>query len=54
MYRQINGKQLITLIKNNQLMLMQMDSKYDLLKVKEAVNVVELSKRSKGKVFLTS
>src|SRR5699024_4459740 len=32
---------IITLIKNNQLRLMEMDSKYDLLKVKEAVNVVE-------------
>lgn len=31
-----------------------MDSKYDLLKVREAVNVVELSKKGKGKVFLTS
>lgn len=45
---------IITLIKNNQLRLMEMDSKYDLLKVKEAVNVVELSKKGKGKVFLTS
>lgn len=32
-------------------MLMQMDSKYDLLKVKEAVNVVELSKKAKEKFF---
>lgn len=45
---------IITLIKNNQLRLMEMDSKYDLLKVREAVNVVELSKKGKGKVFLTS
>lgn len=45
---------LITLIKNNKLRLMKMNSHYDLLKVKEAVNVVESSKQGKGKVFLTS
>jgi len=31
-----------------------MDSYYDLLQVKEAVSVVESSKKGKGKVFLTS
>lgn len=45
---------LITLINDNQLRLMKMDSHYDLLKVKEAVSVVESSKKGKGKVFLTS
>jgi NADPH:quinone reductase-like Zn-dependent oxidoreductase len=45
---------LITLINDNQLRLMMMDSHYDLLKVKEAVSVVESSKKGKGKVFLTS
>ena len=44
---------LITLIKSNQLKLMKMDSHYDLLQVKEAVSVVESSKKGKGKVFLT-
>lgn len=45
---------LITLINDNQLRLMKMDSHYDLCKVKEAVSVVESSKKGKGKVFLTS
>jgi len=45
---------LITLINDNQLRLMKMDSHYDLLKVKEAVSVVESSKKGRGKVFLTS
>jgi NADPH:quinone reductase-like Zn-dependent oxidoreductase len=45
---------LITLINDNQLRLMRMDSHYDLLKVKEAVSVIESSKKGKGKVFLTS
>src|SRR5690625_684777 len=45
---------LITLINNNQLRLIQMDSYYDLLQVKEAVSVVESSKKGKGKVILTS
>jgi NADPH:quinone reductase-like Zn-dependent oxidoreductase len=45
---------LITLIADNQLRLREMDSYYDLLKVKEAVSVVESSKKGKGKVFLTS
>ncbi|WP_339147408.1 MULTISPECIES: zinc-dependent alcohol dehydrogenase family protein [unclassified Sutcliffiella] len=45
---------LITLIKDNQLRLMTTDSHYDLLEVKEAVSVVESSKKGKGKIFLTS
>ncbi|ASK64115.1 alcohol dehydrogenase [Virgibacillus phasianinus] len=45
---------IITLINDNQLRLMKMNSHYDLLHVKEAVSVVEFSKKGKGKVFLTS
>jgi len=45
---------LITLINNNQLSLMEVNAHYDLLKVKEAVSVVESSKEGSGKVFLTS
>ncbi|MGJ9384974.1 zinc-dependent alcohol dehydrogenase family protein [Salipaludibacillus sp. CF4.18] len=44
---------LISLINDKQLRLMEIDSKYDLLNVKEAVNVVALNKAI-GKVFLTS
>jgi NADPH:quinone reductase-like Zn-dependent oxidoreductase len=44
---------LITLINDKRLRLMNVDSKYDLLNVKEAVNVVA-SNKNKGKVFLTS
>ncbi|WP_096439138.1 zinc-dependent alcohol dehydrogenase family protein [Alteribacter populi] len=44
---------LITLINDKQLRLMEIDSKFDLLNVREAVNVVEI-KKTKGKVFLTS
>jgi len=46
--------QLITLINDKRLSLMMVDSQYDLLNVKKAVDVVESSKTSKGKVFLTS
>lgn len=46
--------QLITLINDKKLSLMMVDSQYDLLNVKKAVNVVESSKTTKGKVFLTS
>lgn len=42
---------LITLINDNQLRLMKMDSHYDLCKVKEAVSVVESSKKGKEKFF---
>ena len=40
------------MIKNYDLMMV--DSQYDLLDVKKAINVVESSKITKGKVFLTS
>lgn len=43
---------LITLINEDQLRLMKMGSHYDLLKVKEAVSIIESSKKGKGKVFL--
>jgi len=46
--------QLITLINDKRLSLMMVDSQYDLLNVKKAVDVVESSKLTKGKVFLTS
>ena len=45
---------LIMLINDKKLTLMQKDSQYDLLQVKEAVRVAESSRRNKGKVFLTS
>ena len=44
---------LIRLIVERKLRLMIVDSKYDLLNIKTAINVVE-SKETKGKVFLTS
>ncbi|WP_144555879.1 zinc-dependent alcohol dehydrogenase family protein [Bacillus sp. X1(2014)] len=46
--------QLITLINDKRLSLMKVDSQYDLLNVKKAVDVVESSKTTTGKVFLTS
>ncbi|WML44410.1 zinc-dependent alcohol dehydrogenase family protein [Neobacillus sp. PS3-40] len=46
--------QLIKLINNKELRLMKVDSQYDLLNVKKAIDVVEFSKTTKGKVFLTS
>jgi NADPH:quinone reductase-like Zn-dependent oxidoreductase len=45
---------LIRLINDKKLSLMMEDSLYDLLNVKEAVEVVGSSKIAKGKVFLTS
>ncbi|RKP53125.1 alcohol dehydrogenase [Cohnella endophytica] len=45
---------LITLINDNRLSLMMAHSQYDLFNVKKAVEVVESSKKTKGKVFLTS
>ncbi|WP_416828231.1 zinc-dependent alcohol dehydrogenase family protein [Ectobacillus polymachus] len=44
----------INLISNKKLRLMTVDSQYDLLNVKRAIEVVESSKMTKGKVFLTS
>jgi NADPH:quinone reductase-like Zn-dependent oxidoreductase len=46
--------QLISLINDKRLRLMPVDSHYDLSNVKKAVSVVESSKITKGKVFLTS
>ncbi|WP_374226275.1 zinc-dependent alcohol dehydrogenase family protein [Bacillus sp. sid0103] len=45
---------LIRLIADKKLRLMMVDSKYDLSDVKKAIDVVEFSKITKGKVFLTS
>jgi NADPH:quinone reductase-like Zn-dependent oxidoreductase len=45
---------LIRLIDDKRLRLMMADSTYDLMDIKEAVSVVESSKGTKGKVFLTS
>ncbi|KAB2334422.1 zinc-dependent alcohol dehydrogenase family protein [Cytobacillus depressus] len=45
---------LINLISDKKLRLMTVDSQYDLLNVKRAIEVVESSKLTKGKVFLTS
>lgn len=45
---------LINLISDKKLRLMTVDSQYDLLDVKRAIEVVESSKMTKGKVFLTS
>ncbi len=45
---------LIALINDNHLRLMGVDSQYDLVKIREAVRVVESSKKGRGKVFLTS
>lgn len=45
---------LIKLVDDNKLQLMMVDSNYDLSDVKRAMNAVESSKRTKGKVFLTS
>lgn len=47
-------QRLITLINDEKLCLMMMDSRYDLLNIKEAISVIESSKKSKGKVFLTN
>lgn len=45
---------LIRLVADKKLHLMMVDSKYDLSDVKKAIDVVESSKITKGKVFLTS
>lgn len=45
---------LINLISEKKMCLMTVDSQYDLLNVKRAIEVVESSKMTKGKVFLTS
>lgn len=45
---------LIRLIDEQKIRLMMVDSKYDLVNIKMAVDVVESSKETKGKVFLTS
>jgi NADPH:quinone reductase-like Zn-dependent oxidoreductase len=45
---------LIRLIDEQKLRLMMVDSRYDLLNIKTAIDVVESSKETKGKVFLTS
>ncbi|MDQ0857837.1 zinc-dependent alcohol dehydrogenase family protein [Bacillus sp. V2I10] len=45
---------LIRLIDEQKLSLMMADSKYDLSNIKTAIDVVESSKETKGKVFLTS
>jgi len=47
-------KHLIKLIDDNKLRLMMVNSQYDLSNVKEAVDIVESSTITKGKVFLTS
>ena len=47
-------KHIITLLNNNRLKLMNIDSHFDLLDIKMAIEVVEASKMSKGKVLLTS
>lgn len=44
----------IRLVSDKKLRLMMVDSKYDLSDVKRAIDVVEYSKKTKGKVFLTS
>lgn len=45
---------LIKLIEDKKLQLMKMDSRFDLYDIKKAIEVVESSKVTKGKVFLTS
>jgi len=47
-------KNMITLLNNNGLKLMTINSHFDLLDIKKAIEVVEASKMSKGKVLLTS
>ncbi|OCA92005.1 zinc-dependent alcohol dehydrogenase family protein [Bacillus wudalianchiensis] len=47
-------RHLINLLSDGKLRLMTVDSQYDLLNVKRAIEVVESSKKTKGKVFLTS
>lgn len=45
---------LIKLISDKELSLMTMNSQYDLLNIKEAINAVESSVKNNGKVFLTT
>lgn len=45
---------MIKLIEDKNLRLMKVDSKHDLINIKEAIDVVESSRETKGKVFLTS
>ena len=45
---------LIRLIDEQKIRLMMVDSKYDLSDIKKAIGIVESSKITKGKVFLTS
>lgn len=45
---------LIRLLDDNELRLMSLDSQYDLTNIKKAVDAVESSKISTGKIFLTS
>lgn len=45
---------MIRLINDKKLRLMMVDSQYDLLNIKKAIDVVESVKKTKGKVFLTS
>ena len=45
---------IINLISSKKLRLITVDSQYDLLNVKRAIEVIESSKMTKGKVFLTS
>ncbi|GAE32232.1 zinc-dependent alcohol dehydrogenase family protein [Halalkalibacter hemicellulosilyticus] len=45
---------LIRLLEEKKLRFKKVDSKYDLLDIKTAIDVVESSKQNKGKVFLTS
>nr|WP_263323146.1 zinc-dependent alcohol dehydrogenase family protein [Neobacillus sp. Marseille-Q6967] len=45
---------LIRLLDDKKLRLMMVDSKHDLMNIKKAIDVVESSKETKGKVFLTS
>jgi NADPH2:quinone reductase len=45
---------LIRLLDEKKLRFKKVDSMYDLLDIKTAIDVVESSKETKGKVFLTS
>jgi len=46
--------QLIHLVSSGMLKMMAVDSHYDLLEIQKAIKIVESSKTTKGKVFLTS
>ncbi|QDP99382.1 zinc-dependent alcohol dehydrogenase family protein [Lysinibacillus fusiformis] len=47
-------QQLITLVHEQKLMMMKMDSQYDLLNIHKAIEAIESSNKTKGKIFLTS